>query len=97
MFLVSGVFVGWVKEMIFIGMIVIEAFILKVSYNKVVALWDTYFHQLEWTLPAPRMSYIDAFWILLFLHIIGIVVARIVKSITPKFVHIEQKSESKSE
>lgn len=93
MFLGLGFFAGWVKEMAFIGIVFVESFILKWSYNHVAKFWDIYFHQLDWTLPAPRITYWHVFWILLLFHIAGIVIGRFTKAVVPTLVKIEQKSE----
>jgi hypothetical protein len=94
MFLGLGFFAGWIKEMAFIGIVFVESMILKWSYNHIAEIWDIYFYQLNWTLPADRITYWHAFWILLTLHIAGVVIGRFTKTVIPNLVNVEQKNDN---
>jgi hypothetical protein len=85
---ITGVLVGWLKELIALGIIFIEAIVLMLGYDSVVNYWDVYFKWTSFSLPTPDLPYWHSFGILLFAHGLGMVISKI----TPKFVSVNQTS-----
>lgn len=87
-----GFLVGLVTRFMWLGYLVIEAFIFKVAFN----LWVPYFNSLnlmEYTVPEFHLSFLGSFGLFVLIHYIG----KFIKSLVPTLVSVSSDSESTSE
>ena len=85
-----GIGVSWLKELISIGVIFIEAIVFMLAYDWLVEIWSIYFYQIEYTLPTSEITYWHAWTILFAGHALGLLIGKI----TPKLVSVSSSSNS---
>ena len=89
----TGFVVGWIKEFVFLGLALVEAFVLWIAYNRFMPISDRYF-EISFTFP-EHIYYWDTFFGIVLIHMVGIILGRFIQAITPKIVSISNESKSK--
>ena len=93
MAILGGLIVGWLKEFTFLGLALIEAFVLWASFNLLAPKLVIY----GLVLPITSIGFWHTFLAIVLIHIVGIIVGRFIKAVTPTLVKINTSNEAKSE